>query len=468
MRRGAYAICLLFAWLAAAGAPVCGSPHYAMEVTVDFASASFTGDLRVEYVNTTGIELGELFFRLYPNGTGIYGDASLRVTETSVEGRAVVAETFVEDTVLYVPLPEPLRPDARVAVTIAFEGTAENWVRAERSPSAYGLLTRSENALTLTAFYPILALYTEEGWSLDPVFEFGDALMSEASSYEVRLTIPAGLTPVTSGTLCDEVEGEGSATYRYAIDGARDFSVVLLDGYERRDAVVGDVTLAAWFTPEKEQAAEITLQRAADALTLFSDLFGPAPYDEVELVEVPLRHAAGVEFSGLILISSDYAEDPSDAFYDVIVSHEMAHQWFYAGVGNDVIEDPWLDESFATYLSYLFLDAFAGPGVASGTLDSWERTYDRARTGAPNATVATPLYAFSQSSTYSAFVYSGGAILLDTIRREIGDEAFFAAVGAYYADHLGRIATPSDLLAAFEASCGRRLDDLVRDFGLRR
>jgi aminopeptidase N len=434
VRRGARAVCLLFAWLAAAGAPVCGSPHYAMHVDVDYEAASFTGDLRVEYVNTTGIELGELFFRLYPNGAGIYGDASLRVTETSVEGRAVEAETFVEDTVLYVPLPEPLRPDARVAVTIAFEGTAEDWFRAERSPSAYGLLTRSENALTLTAFYPI----------------------------------PAGLTAATSGTLDDAIEEEGSATYRYTIEGARDFSVVLLDGHERSEAVVGDVTLNAWFTPEKGQAAGITLERAADAMTLFGDLFGPPPYDEVDLVEVPLRRAAGVEFSGLILVSSDYAEDPSDAFYDVIVSHEMAHQWFYAGVGNDVIEDPWLDESFATYLSYLFLDAFAGPGVASGTLDSWERTYDRARAGAPDATVAAPLYAFSQSSTYTAFVYSGGAILLDTIRREIGDEAFFAAVGAYYADHLGRLATPSDLLAAFEASCDCRLDDLVRDFGLRR
>jgi len=461
---------LVLLLIAAFARPSAGAtpPHYTMHVDANYEAASFTGELLVVVSNTAGAELGELFFRLYPNAVGIYGGASLRVTETSVEGRAVEAETFVEDTVLYVPLPEPLQPDAQVAVTIAFEGAAEDWRLGEPSPYAYGLLSRSGSALTLTAFYPILAHHTEEGWAINPVFEFGDALMSEASSYEVTLTIPAGLIAVTSGTLRDATEEGGSVTYRYAIEGARDFSVVLLDGYERSETVAGAVTLAAWFTPEKEAAADVTLERAADALTLYGDLIGPAPYGEIDLVEVPMQHAAGVEFSGLILISSDYAERPLDAFYDVIVSHEMAHQWFYAGVGNDVIEDPWLDESFATYLSYLFLDAFAEPGVAAGTLDNWESAYDRGRANAPNATVATPLYAFPRSSTYSAFAYSGGAVFLHAVREAIGDAAFFAALGAYYTDNLGRIATPSDLLASFETACGCLLDDLITGFGLHR
>ncbi len=442
------------------------SPHYAMSVVVDYAAGSFTGDLRVEYQNTTGTELGELFFRLYPNAAGIYGNASVRVTETLVEEQTVATGTFVEDTVLLVPLPEPLPPGAQVTVTIAFEGDAEDWLAGAPPSSAYGLLTRSAQALTLTAFYPILALYTKEGWSLDPVFEFGDALMSEASTYEVSLTVPGGITPVTSGTLSDEVQEDGSVTYHCTIEGARDFSVVLLDGYERRVAVVDGVTLRVWFTPEKGQAAEITLNRASDALTLFGDLIGPIPYDEVDLVEVPMQHAAGVEFSGLILVSSGYAEDPDDVFYDIIVSHEMAHQWFYAGVGNDITEDPWLDESLATYLSYLFLETFAGPGVASGTLDRWEHTYDRGRADNPDATIASPIYAFARSATYSAFVYSGGAVFVHATREAIGDKPFFAALASYYAENLGRIATPADLIAAFETSCGCRLTDLLNAFGL--
>ncbi len=445
-----------------------GMPHYTIAVAVDYATGSFAGDLRVEYQNATGTELEELFFRLYPNGAGIYGDASVRVTETLVDGRAVQAETFVEDTVLFVPLPEPLPPASRVTVAIGFEGNADDWSDGATPPTdAYGLLTRSDHALTLTAFYPILAFYTEEGWSLDPVFEVGDALMSEASTYEVSLTIPAGITPVTTGTLSDKVREDGSVTYHYVAEGVRDFSVVLVDGYEHRDAVLDGVTLRAWFRPEKGRAADVALNLASDALELFGDLIGPIRYAEVELVEVPAQHAAGVEFSGLILVSSAYAMNQEDTFYDIIISHEMAHQWFYAGVGNDIAEDPWLDESLATYLSYLFFEAFAGPSIASEILDQWARTYDRARTDEPDVTIASPTYAFSESSTYSAFVYSGGALFVHAIREAIGDGPFFAALATYYADNLGRIASPADLIAAFEASCGCRLTDLLVAFGLR-
>ena len=38
-----------------------------------------------------------------------------------------------------------------------------------------------------------------------------------------------------------------------------------------------------------------------------------------------------------------------------LLLHEIVHQWFYSLVGNDQIDDPWLDEAFATYLIYALL-----------------------------------------------------------------------------------------------------------------
>jgi hypothetical protein len=54
---------------------------------------------------------------------------------------------------------------------------------------------------------------------------------------------------------------------------------------------------------------------------------------------------SGVELAGLILVSADYSAAPRDPFFSVIVSHEMAHQWFYATVGSDPVWEPWLDEA---------------------------------------------------------------------------------------------------------------------------
>lgn len=449
------------------GSTVAAPPHYTMSVVVDYEAASFSGDLRVKYQNTTGIELGELFFRLYPNGGEIYGNASIRVTETFVDERPVDTETFVEETVLLVPLPEVLPLDGQVTVTIAFEGNADDWRDGATPPThAYGLLTRSEHTLTLTAFYPILAFYTEEGWALDPVFAFGDALMSEASDYQVSLTVPTGITPVASGTLTDRVEGEEATSYRFSIEAARDFSAVLFEAHEQNDDTVDGVALRTWFTPEHRRAANIALNRASEALGLFGELLGPPPYHEIDLVEVPMQHAAGVEFSGLILIASAYAANPDDVFYDIIVSHEMAHQWFYAGVGSDVTESPWVDESVVTYLSNVFLETFGEPGAASEALDAWDHAYDRAHTDDPTASIASPVYAFSQSSSYSGFVYSGGALFVHAVRETIGDGPFFAALASYYRKHAGGIASPADLISAFEASCDCRLIELLVEYGL--
>ena len=456
------ALLLLLAAACAHGEDVARPPSYEITVAIDYDAGTYAGDLRVETTNATGTPLGELFFRLYPNATGIYGDAALHVPEVRVGDRIVDTATYVDDTVLLVPLPDPVAPGESVVVSLTFEGYADDWT-GEATPRSgtYGLLTRSDRAMTLTAFYPILAFTTDEGWAIDPVFPFGDALMSDASDYDVSVTVRTGLSPIASGVQEEAVETDGATTRRFTIDGARDFSIVVVDGYEEQSHFVDEVTLRSWFTPAKARASSIALRHAADALALYGSLIGPIRFREVDIVEVPLQVAAGVEFSGLLLVSSAYAQRPLETFFQIIVSHEMAHQWFYAGVGSDVTEDPWLDESFATYLSYLYLDAFAGSDVASATFHQWERAYEQSRLAEPDLGIDSPLYAFPGSANYSGFVYSGGAVLLHAIRETIGDDAFFDALHSYYDRHLGGIATPRDLIDAFEAACACPLAGLL-------
>jgi len=446
-----------------------GAPHYQMHVAVDYDAGAYDGGMRLEYTNRTGASLGELFFRLYPNATGIYGDATLRVTETLVDGQVVETTMYVDDTVLYVPLPDSLAPDASVSVALTFEGSADDWTGATPpDEDAYGLLTRSDHAMTMTAFYPILAIYSDEGWGLDPVLPFGDALMSAAASYDVTVTVPDGIEPVASGVRTEQSAADGTVTHRFTVDGARDFSLVLLDGYDQQTGGTDDVAMHAWFTPQRSRAGSIALRVAQDATVLYTARVGPMRYREVDLVEVPLQVAAGVEFSGLILIGSAYAERPLETFYAIIVSHEMAHQWFYAGVGNDPSEHPWLDESFATYFSYLSLDAFYGSRVADTTLRQWEQSYEQARRNGPDVSVGSPLYAFSGSATYSGYVYSGGALFLHAVREVLGDEAFFAALASYYERHLGRIVSPKDLIDSLETGCACDLTEVLDAYGLGR
>ena len=440
--------------------------RYALDLDIDFEEGRVHGTSQVEYENTTGMTQTEVFFHLYPNADHMYGDASLRILAASVDGVAVDVGLFVEDTVLLVPLPEPIAAGETATIVLTFDATASSHdPDASGQGAAYGIFTRSDDALVLTSFYPILALYTHEGWAIDPPLPIGDALTSETSSYDVRIEVDADLRPIAAGTLVESSVATQTATYHYAIDASRDFSLVLSPSLEGQSSELGATRLQTWFTREHEEAAARALDVAAASLGLYEFLVGGCIFDAVQIVEVPLHHVAGVEFSGLILVSSDYAANPRATFFDIIISHEMAHQWFYAAVGNDPIEEPWLDECLATYLSYVYLAASATDS-AEAEFASWGRVFETARATHPDLAINRPLYAFPDSSTYSAFVYSGGAVFLDQIRSEIGDMAFFAALASYYAKHTHTVATASDFLGAFEEACSCSLMSIQSAFGL--
>jgi len=441
--------------------------NYDIDLVIDYDSGAFEGRATIQYTNSTGMALSELFFRLYANDSTLYGTAFVQVREISIQTASVPFSLHLDDTVILVPLDAPLEPEEPIEVELAFWGTTSQWPLNDRYGSGqtgYGLLTKSASALTLTTFYPMLAVYSDGGWALDPSTGFGDTLMGDTADYSVQVTTRAGPIPVASGELIAVNLEESSTTYTFAAKDARDFSMVLLEDYIPSTAENDDVIIRTWFTSRHQQAGLLANEMAVFSLHLFEELVGPSPFREIEVVEVPLQGVAGVEFSGLILVGTEYAEQPDDLFFSIIISHEMAHQWFYAGVGNDVSEHPWLDESFATYLSYEFLDAYFDSSTAQMQLDQWRRTYQSAQREWSNLSVGSPRYAFPNSAAYSSFVYSGGATLLYDLRTTLGDEMFYRGVQAYYREFLHDIATPLDLLGIFEVACACRLDDLFAEF----
>ena len=299
-----------------------------------------------------------------------------------------------------------------------------------------------------------------------PACSVGDRLWGEAADYAVTLRTTRDVTPAATGRLLSSVDQDGLAVHHFQANSARDFSLVLMQGYEEGERQWGGGTLRSHFPPAGRSASERTLMLAYEAFELFESAIGLLPFREIEIVSVPLHRAAGVEFTGLILVSELHARQPDDLLYDIILSHEMAHQWFYSAVGNDPVSEPWLDESLATFLSNLFIQQSRGTEDALRERLRWQGSYQRAQRAAPTMEIDRPACAFGSSSIYSGFVYDGGAWFLHNVRDEIGDEAFFAALRVYYAANTGGIGRKSSLLASFEDACACDLSDLYRAFGL--
>lgn len=430
------------------------SPTYRMSLDIQARAGTYDGTLSVLYRNPAPVELGEVFLRLYPNDASLFGSASLDVAAASVGELPVEPALFADDTVLLIPLPTPIAPGEEVEIHLTFRGRAADARDRFATASEYGLLTRSRDVLTLIGFYPILAPYTGEGWAIDPPAAVGDPLFADAATYEVSLLIDAdaAVIPVSDGS---SLGADGRVQLTYSRQDLRDFSLVVVDSAGAPlERLADGIVLRSWFSAAHAEAGRIALDRGAAAVDIYTTLFGSLPYPAIDIVEAPLQRAAGVECSGLFLVASASAAAPRDPFFDIIISHEMAHQWFYALLGNDPTEEPWLDEALATYASNVFLALAMSGDVAQAERAAWATTYSRARQAHPDLRVTSPVGEFPDSQTYASFVYSGGAFELDAIRRQVGDDAFFAALADYTASHRGEITTGDDLCASLRHAYG--------------
>jgi len=387
----------------------------------------------------------EAVFRLYPASL----DPSF-LFPLSVEVRGEEAPwDQVHPTAFVVPL------EAEAGQTFSLHVAFEGKLPLFEDQVGYGVFAQSEAALVLSQSYPMLAPWQGE-WLVEPIFPWGDGVVAEVADYTAAVTVPPGWELVAGG----EESHIGAGEYLVAGENLRELGMVALDGYmESTETVVG-VRVRSFCLPELAEAGEAALKITCEALALYAELFGPYPWEELDLVQVPLHRAAGVEFPGLILAGQDYyarySEDP--LFFPMIFAHEVAHQWWYAQVGSDQVAEPWLDEALATYTSGLFFEA---QGRLAEVLSYWQRSYQQGRERNPQARVSSPLWEFPDGAGYGGIVYSGGALFLHELRGRMGDEAFFRALRRYLTEYRWEIARGEDFLRILGAESPLPLDDLI-------
>lgn len=425
----------------------------------------FKGRARVTLANQSGAALEELVFRLYPNADVIFGGV-LRVLQARAGGESVQPEPLLEDgTALRLPLGRPLQPGAVLEVELEFEGRAPQDFGS--SFGVYGVFNYSSRAglMTLANAYPLLAAWEEGAWQYEPVNGTGDAVVSETALYRVEVRAPQGWAIAATGSALDE-SAQAAPALRVASGPVRDFMLVAGPGLVERQAEAGGVRVRHWGLAGGEDRWEEALQVALDSLAVFEERFGPYPYAELDIVAVPLRLASGVEYPGLVLIEQEEYTAASTVFLGIVVSHEVAHQWWYAVVGNDVLEAPWQDEALTSFSSLLYQQEHQ-PAAYRGTLEAYREQLEFAGEATAGQSIFLPLEAYDTGpGAYSTVVYLKGALFFVELREELGEEAFFEALQDYYQAFRYRLVEPEALLEAFENACGCELDSFYREWGL--
>ncbi len=432
-------------------------PQYDIQLEVDFKNAAFKGTAQIDYTNLEEVGLDSLYYRLFPNSGKSYGSGSLEVYSVEVNGQEVQTVLSLDDSVLEVKLSGTLIAGEDIQITISFNGK----VPRDFAGDGYGIYNMSNNVLTLAGWFPILAVYDDEGWNLDPARSIGDSVYSDIAYYSVELTAPDNLKAAATGSLVDSRAcGDSQICHSFVSGPVRDFVLVLARDFEVISKKLQGTKINAYYLPDHRDAAQNTMNIAINALKTFNNKFGPYPYTELDIVDVPMNGSIGVEFPGIILNSSIIYGDT------VFTAHEIAHQWWYNVVGNDVIDDPWLDEALTTYSSIIYFEYNSTEEEYQGIFNYFKREHQNNIKAGGDDLVTYGLDHFEElgAKHYSLIVYIKGALFFHSLREKIGDDAFFEALQDYYQLKKYQIASPEDLLDAFERSSGEQLDDLYQEW----
>ena len=264
---------------------------------------------------------------------------------------------------------------------------------------------------------------------------------------------------VTSGIEVERKEKGDRQTLTFAAGPVRDFYIAASDRYKRVSEQVGETTLNSFAPPEFASEARLALRYAADALRIFSRRVGPYPFTELDVAGTPTQ-AGGVEYPGVVVVALDIY-DPENRFFEAATAHEVGHQWFYSVVGNDQVDEPWLDESltqYATLLYYTDMYGAAGEQGFRGSLEERWQSVDSA-----DVPIGLPVAAYDESE-YSAIIYGRGALFFEALAAEMGEDAFASFLRDYYKTFAWDTVDTEEFKQLAEQNCACDLTPLFEEW----
>lgn len=433
-----------------------GASVYHIEFNIAQDLFHVTGHQDVQYTNTETIALNEVQLRLFPNILG----GNMDVSNISVDDKSITPKFELQNSLLIVPFPQPLDPGQSTVIKMDFDVTVPRNVDKN-----YGVLAYYDDVLALAHAYPMISVHDDEGWNAEIPSQQGDVAYGDAAFFLVKVTAPVGLTLVTSGSEISRSEAGQTQTLSVANGPARDFYLAASPLYEETSQTLGEVTIKSYAPRDLKDGAVLALDIASKSLELFSRLYAPYPYTELDIVPTPTR-AGGIEYPGLIVIAAQAFEpqgspQESRRGLEGVTAHEVAHQWFYNLVGDDQLDDPWLDEAFAQLATLEYFAQEYGSsgeeGFRSHLEARWERIgFDRIPIGLPVAEY--------EEGTYSAIVYGRGPLFLLALRDEMGDAVFDEFMKEYTRSLSWGIATPEFMQSMAEQHCSCDLDGLFDEW----
>ncbi len=283
---------------------------------------------------------------------------------------------------------------------------------------------------------------------------------SDKATFTFRIAVPEGLTVAANGTLAETIPGEGTTTFVWEMTHPMATylaTVVIGDLVRIEREITGGVLLRDYLPADMGSEVPVPLARVGEMLDFYSGLFGPYPFEEYGHAVVPGVPGA-LEDQTLCVIGRDiiesYTGGSGQPTTEEIVAHELSHQWFGDSVSPATWQDVWLNEGFATFAQWLWVEHDRGQAAYDETITGDYQFL----AGADHPAPGDPGASGDQMFGYS--VYLRGGLTLHALRVEVGHDTLLAILRAWAERHAyGNGSTPEFIALAEEIS-GADLDSL--------
>lgn len=398
-------------------------PRYLLNATLDYDAHYLAVFETITYINNSSDTLDEIPLLVEADHLG----ASFTVDALYFDRGT---EWDYQPGQILVTLARPLQPSEQFRLDLHYSLTL---------PQVPGSLGWTERQANFVDWYPYIPPYQSgSGWLINPPAPQGEHLTYESANFEVQISLvnaPA-LVQVAASAPARQA---GTATFAYTLKNARRFSWSASGHYKTESTQSADgIPVTVYFFEEERDAAEVSMRTAAQALDVYSELFGAYPYESLSIVECSFPD--GMESDGLFFLDMTYFRSynyKTTNLLTTLTAHETAHNWWYGSVGNDQANEPWLDEALATYSEMLFYEKTYPNDV------TWWWDF-RVNQWAPTGWVDSTIYEHAEFRPYVNAVYLRGAQFLQSLRDAIGDKAFFLFLKDYAQQGASQIVTTED------------------------
>ncbi len=500
---------------------------YDIKVSLDDVKHELNAFETIIYKNNSPDELTFIYMHLWPNayknnetamGKQLKEDGSLFFyyakdadrgyidsLDFKVDGQSVKLE--------YVPgnidigkiiLNKPLAPGGQISITTPFH---------VKLPSGkISRLGHIDQQYQITQWYPKPAVYDRDGWHEIPYLTQGE-FFSEFGTFDVYITVPKNYVLGSTGDLINNPQevafidslweatkkitkydskddafpasSKELKTLHYHQEHVHDFAWFCDKRYH---VLKGEVTLphtgrkvttCVMYTNRYAHLWKDAVQYVNDALFYYSKWNGDYTYDVCTAVDGALSAGGGMEYPNITVIGAVQ----SALLLDIVITHEVGHNWFYGMLGSNERVHGWLDEGINStnelryvetkYPNNALVGGTAGPNGAAKKFDldryKHRAQYYQLYAFCARTHVDQPIETHSKEFTsinYGSIMYMKSAIIFDYLRTYLGDSLYDHCFQVYFDKWHWKHPGPDDIRAVFEKESGKNLswffDDLIK------